>query len=282
MSQAGVISNITGPVPPSVPTSFVTNNGTSVPVANVENIITANSTVKFAGASNTITQDFGLSNLLLGTSGPSISSGTQNTSLGQSALNAVSSGTANAADGYQSLQSLSTGSNNLAIGASSGSSLLTGSNNILIGKSSASAYVAAESSNIIIGNAGVAAENNVIRIGTQGTGSGQQSQAYVAGVLNTTSGRVVNVTNPAAYPYTTLITDFFVPIDTSLARSIVLIGSPVRGTMYRIKDNTGTAAANNITVSATGHLIDGVGSYVINNNYASADFIYNGSQWNVL
>lgn len=40
MSQAGIVNLAAGPVPPFVPTSFVTNvNSPSVPIANIENVL---------------------------------------------------------------------------------------------------------------------------------------------------------------------------------------------------------------------------------------------------
>lgn len=60
MSQ--IIKNLaSGPVPPAVPTSFVTDDGVAVPVANVLNILTNDTTSNFdngirdTGAGNTVT-----------------------------------------------------------------------------------------------------------------------------------------------------------------------------------------------------------------------------------
>jgi len=54
MSQAGLLKIPTGSLPPSVPTSFVTNSGTAVPVANVLNILATNG-VTDSGAGSTVT-----------------------------------------------------------------------------------------------------------------------------------------------------------------------------------------------------------------------------------
>ena len=74
--------------------------------------------------------------------------------------------TINTANGHGALSSNTTGSNNIALGIGAGDDLTTGSNNI------------------DIGNAGVAAESNTIRIGTPGT----QTATFIAGISGTPVG----------------------------------------------------------------------------------------------
>lgn len=184
--------------------------------------------------------------------------------------------------GYATLTNSLTGSGHVAIGSSALISITAGINCIGIGGSAGSNYNGSESNNIVIANAGVNGESNVMRLGTQGSGAGQVNQTYIAGVQNQLSGLVVPVTIPGAYPYLTLITDQVILVNTGSARTINLVASPVTGTIFRIKDATGSGAANNITITPNAGNIDGAGTYVINSNYGSVDIVYSGTQWNVL
>jgi hypothetical protein len=205
----------------------------------------------------------------------SVVTGNQNVGVGYTCL-ANATNSSNSVVGHNGLDNLTTGNQNSGIGAELAVGLLTGSNNIFMGYTAGSSYTGAESGNILINSAGTVGESNVTRIGTN------QTQCYLAGVLNTVSGRVVKVTTPGAYPYTSLITDDVIIVDTSSARTINLIASPVTGTTYRIKDVTGSAATNNITVTPNAGNIDGAGTYVMNLNYESIDICYTGSQWSIL
>lgn len=81
MSQAGDISSVIGPVPPEVPTSFVEDVGSAVPVANILNIL-GGVGIDTSGAGNTVTITFD------GTEVPTIPlTFTEDTGSAQAALN---------------------------------------------------------------------------------------------------------------------------------------------------------------------------------------------------
>jgi Chaperone of endosialidase len=106
--------------------------------------------------------------------------GSNNTALGESALNDNRSGNNNTASGVASLQNGLQGNDNSAYGfhALEGNS---GDNNIAVG-SNAGNNLTTGSNNIDIGAPGVAAESNKIRIGKQGT----QNGTFIAGTSGTT------------------------------------------------------------------------------------------------
>lgn len=97
-----------------------------------------------------------------------------------------------------------------------------------------------------------------------------------------TGGLFTSYTNPGAYPYTTLGSDYIILVDTSLARTITLIASPTNGQQIIIKDNVGSASTNNITVSGNAKNIDGAASFTMNVNYQSVALMYQGTEWRVL
>lgn len=137
-------------------------------------------------ASNTGANNVGIGYAALN----SLTSGSENVSIGGGTLYLCNSGSGNTAIGDAALELLTTGSNNVAIGsnATDGSldHLTTGSNNVVIGPASGIAYTSSESSNILLSNVGVVSESNVIRIGTQGSGAGQQNAAFIAGIHGVT------------------------------------------------------------------------------------------------
>ena len=89
--------------------------------------------------------------------------GINNAGVGVNALFSNTTGNLNVAIGVNSLLRNTTGSTNIALGVNAGGNLTIGN------------------SNIDIGNAGVAAEANTTRVGTQGT----QRRAFIAGISGT-------------------------------------------------------------------------------------------------
>ena len=104
--------------------------------------------------------------------------GQGNTANGSNALHSNTHGDFNTADGTEALFSNTTGKQNIASGYKAGKNLTTGDNNI------------------DIGNEGVAADANTIRIGTVGT----QTNTYIAGIYKTTVAKGLPVVvDPAGH-----------------------------------------------------------------------------------
>lgn len=117
--------------------------------------------------------------------------GGYNTGFGAYALVANTTGSGNTGFGYAGLRSMTTGSENTGFGYQSLYYDSTGSNNIALGYQSAY-YVLTGSNDIEIGSAGSPGDNNVIRLGTEGT----QKTTYIAGISGSqVTGAAVYVTS---------------------------------------------------------------------------------------
>lgn len=89
-----------------------------------------------------------------------------------------------------------------------------------------------------------------------------------------------------AVNYTILALDDVIGVtDTTAPRTITLpaIANVQVGRKFEIKDISGAAGTNNITVDANGsETIDGSLTSVINNNYGSLVIMNNGTSWSIL
>lgn len=75
------------------------------------------------------------------------------------------------------------------------------------------------------------------------------------------------------------ITEVLANTTAGVTHRLLPLGS---GFIETVKDGTGLAGTNNITVTdINGVLIDGAASYVLSNNYESVDFYWNGSAWRI-
>jgi endosialidase-like protein len=117
-------------------------------------------------------------------------SGSNNTASGYQALYSNTTGNGNTASGLNALHN-TTGNNNTASGEGALRSNTTGSNNIAVGVQ-AGLNLTTGGNNIDIGNKGVAAESDTIRLGTTPT----HKATYVAGIYNVPlTGNAVVVTS---------------------------------------------------------------------------------------
>jgi hypothetical protein len=75
-------------------------------------------------------------------------------------------------------------------------------------------------------------------------------------------------------------TDYFIGVITSAEYTITL-PDPVEGTVYVVKDISGNAATNNITINNTSP-IDGAATAVISTDYGSLTFVFVANAWSII
>jgi hypothetical protein len=132
-------------------------------------------------------------------------------------------------------------------------------------------------------NAALVNDSITVSAGSGISVSGGSPVALGGTVTITATGNAsIPYTSVTTSPYAALSSDLFLGVTTSsLAITVQLPNAPATGQNYVIKDVSGNAATNNITVTTVGGsvTIDGVTSYTMNTNYESINVLFNGSAY---
>lgn len=129
---------------------------------------------------------------------------------------------------------------------------------------------------------------NIDGNGVIGSGVSTAGNIYTTGsgstltINNTEAQFATNYTNVAhaASPYTVLATDYYISVDCSAGTvTLKFPNAPTANRIWIVKDRTGSASTNNITITTVGGAvdIDGVTSYVITGNYAAVNLLANAT-----
>jgi hypothetical protein len=127
-------------------------------------------------------------NLTMGNSARfNIGIGSVNDNANQGTLIGLTQGINNLALGYNNSNLITTGSFNVSLGTRALAKLTTGNNNLCIASSwggydgAGYAYTSSESNNVCLQSQGIIGESNKLRLGTTGSGVGQQNDCWIAG-----------------------------------------------------------------------------------------------------
>lgn len=188
----GTNINITSLSDPAIDPVVNLNSSIQQPVTNAagtQGVYSLGSTALPGGyITDRFLHAYGTDNLFLGShAGNFTLTAINSVGVGKESLLNLTSGNNNCCLGNQSLKLIQSGVGHCAFGDSSLQSVL-GNYNIAIGDQSGLGYVGVESSNILLSSFGTVGDNNTIRIGTPGTGAGQQDKAYIAGIYQKTMG----------------------------------------------------------------------------------------------
>jgi hypothetical protein len=102
--------------------------------------------------------------------------------------------------------------------------------------------------------------------------------------VNTNIAFAYTAINHASSPYTVLLTDYYISCDPTAGTIIInLPNAPVQFREFIIKDRTGQASTNNISITTVGGAvtIDGVTTYALTANFESVQLLFNGTSYEV-
>jgi len=102
--------------------------------------------------------------------------------------------------------------------------------------------------------------------------------------ISATGSDILNYTNVNTSPYVVQTTDEYLSVDCSIIPiTIQLPDAATTGQVFYIKDRTGSANTNNITVTTVSGLvnIDGATTYTMNTQYSSINVIGNSASYEI-
>ena len=226
-------------------------------IASGGNIVLSNPSSATAGnimkGSSRLVHGVGSANTFIGEdSGNFTLSGGSNTGIGFNSLSSNSSGGQNTSAGRSAMLLNNAGSNNTALGYSALGNNTNGHDNIAIGYAAGVSTGSSTFGNIMIGNAGLAADNLTIRIGTS------QTDTFLTGIVhgngsgltnvpvNITNGSITSAmtgTGAAQFVRTIQVPNNFVPpgqaftIDTQVFNSVpasIVASAGAGGTVFTL------------------------------------------------
>ena len=119
---------------------------------------------------------------------------------------------------------------------------------------------------------------------TAGTNIAIVNTANAITISANSGASTINYTAVSTTPYVVISTDDFLGVNTSVvAITVELPNAPTTGRLFTIKDSTGNAFVNNITVTTVGGVvdIDGATSFVMVADYESISVIFNGTSYEI-
>lgn len=119
-----------------------------------------------------------------------------------------------------------------------------------------------------------------------GTGINVSGSPVVLGgtVTISTTGVASSLVITSGPTYVATSTDYYIAVNSSAgAVTVQLPNAPATARTFVIKDQTGSAASHNITVTTVGGTVnlDGATTFVMNTAYQAANFIFDGTAYEV-